>query len=331
SVAAIRDALLVSDCKSGSRQQSCSLSARSLVDGSLLWEQTLPGDANVALPAGAAAQSAMARLVSPMTAAAVGFVLAETSIDIDTPRPQREWQAIDVRDGNVIGVWNLDREVTPALGAVRAFYHGDSVVLLSHPFDGRASAYAGREATRLWGPEPPGDLAVPNFTPEPRPAFSDGLMLAASHNGPQVVDVLTGERRWTGDPGWTVVGVHGDTAVVVGEDSPRSTAVRGIHMGSGDQRWSYVIDGRTGDLASGVAVVAGEVVFTEQAHDESGQIRSRLVVLDAASGDTRWRSAKRVSLDDVLGVGPGWVVTESGWPSSGEMDDPHELSLYVHP
>jgi outer membrane protein assembly factor BamB len=144
----------------------------------------------------------------------------------------------------------------------------------------------------------------------------------------QLVDLATGQVRWTGEPGVHALALT-DGAVIVRGDGGKGDELVGLDPRDGRRRWTAKLpDDITGDTAqlNRTAAVGDRFVYayTYIAPGAGVHIREVLRLVDGTSGRVVWAAD---GSNFLLGAGRDWVVT--GAAGIEDPDQPAEIRLFV--
>ncbi|MBM7791112.1 outer membrane protein assembly factor BamB family protein [Tenggerimyces flavus] len=139
----------------------------------------------------------------------------------------------------------------------------------------------------------------------------DGKVVAGTTvNGkPTVIDLATGEVRWTGQLDASPMALTDGTLLARTGDDSRAESLVGLDLADGRQRWKLDLPGTllVGDRAN-AAVNGDRLAYTAPSTSQAGP-RRVVNVHDALTGEALWIAT---GADDLLGLSAQWMVTQAG-------------------
>lgn len=274
------DLIVQLDCDGG-EDGACVLAGRSLSDGEVLWERSLPYGAQAEL-AGYGELTGVGDLAETVAYTVsvpevIGVRLDGTVYAVDSATGERlataetrdEQVRISVLDGHMI------RVETSA---------GDE--------ECRYTLQAEADGDRLWrhrGDYDPHTASGSSCQLRREPAGDSGAIAVTRDDGrPALLDVHTGQERWTGEDGERLLAIGAGLAVVETGDE-----LRVIRLSDAEQLWTYQPGGEVQATATPSAVILQDLAA------------QRVIALDRDSGD------ELADLDtdaDVVGIGPDGLI-----------------------
>lgn len=339
-VGVLRTGLLVDSC--GTHYQDCTVSLLDLHTGKPLWQRQVTALHKLLSPAprdvtpgsgGAEVTDLMDPLLPSEGAEAV--VLTDGTVEGAPDEPDRATR-LDMRTGAVVGSFAVPRELgrsTSDGGGTRLL--GD-VILHSENACGQYTAYDARTGAQRWSRpvnqrhlELPtssyiNDMSVKCESTQP-PVSDGGLLVSAPTHEPQIMDLTTGEPRWTAKPEGVWLGYDNGIAMAwTDPDGP----YRALDTKTNNELWTHrppwlqehdPVDAKLALAA--YAVGFGQFFYSGIEDNGSSRDRSVVRTLDLKTGRPLWAAKGDNRL---LGVGDDWVVTTS----VPGYDDPTEVRLF---